>query len=137
MYGLRICFNRFLVRTFHRLPSPDSRQCLPASYGATWPLPRLNFHQQAMLSLSRRERTIVYANIGFFEFKTQIADIQCSYFHDNPGQAPFFMKIRNIFVRYNFFQADLKQNKTNRCPLICLAPQGDYRFIVQNRQKVK
>lgn len=52
-YGLRFCFSCEL-HVFRRASTHGFRHELPTSYGAAWPLPRLNFHQLVMPSLARR-----------------------------------------------------------------------------------
>ena len=42
------------LHAFHRASTHGFRHVLPASYGAAWSLPRLNFHQRVMPSFARR-----------------------------------------------------------------------------------
>lgn len=53
-YGLWACFTCFFFHAFRRASTHGFRHVLPTSYGAAWPLPRLNFHQRVMPSLARR-----------------------------------------------------------------------------------
>jgi hypothetical protein len=46
---------------FRRASTHGFRHDLPTSYGAAWPLPRLNFHQRVMPSLARRAAEIFSA----------------------------------------------------------------------------
>lgn len=45
---------RYYLHAFHRASTYGFRRVLPASYGAAWSLPRLDFHQRVMPSLARR-----------------------------------------------------------------------------------
>jgi hypothetical protein len=57
-YGLRACFAWFFFHAFRRASAHGFLHDLPTSYGAAWPLPRLNFHQLVMPSLARRTTDI-------------------------------------------------------------------------------
>ncbi len=113
---------------FRRASTHEFLHDLPTSYGAAWPLPRLNFHQLVMPSLARRT-----TDIGDL-----IRNIRALFCFIQPNNV--------ILVRYNSCSPKMAQlaslmsvretGQAHPCPSSRKTPVGDLICLVRNPRPV-